>query len=368
MTTRARDASSSSKTDPQGVLAAILVVREQMRDISARHLRIPPGHVEAWIVQIDALLPDLRAALQPEHDPKGVMPSGMHVRLREHNALSDSPSDFSANAGVTHPAKNTSADLRVALASNDKLRAQLRDISLAFAGWREECDGIPIPEAIALLRAENQQFRAALAPPQGEKNDEQVSMQSSVDRSDSLTDQSSARVADDRHEAASDGARRDLRLSKLRGETDTKQAVARARWLEAENERLETLLNTPELHDFAKAVVLEAAHQRERWPDGHDANKTDADWFWLLGYLAGKALHNPPHSNMPAHEKQLHRIITIAAAAANWHAAVELQGAALIHEHVAPGQKEPLLDAVRKATGAAPDGSPRPTEGETPAS
>jgi hypothetical protein len=69
------------------------------------------------------------------------------------------------------------------------------------------------------------------------------------------------------------------------------------------------------LHDFTKAVVLEAVHQRERWPDGHDANKGHEDWFWLIGYLAGKALR-PEQSN----EKRLHRIITIAAAAANWHA------------------------------------------------
>lgn len=82
----------------------------------------------------------------------------------------------------------------------------------------------------------------------------------------------------------------------------------------AEAERMRVLLNTPEIHDFAKAVVLEAAHQRERWPDGHDATKADEDWFWLIGYLAGKALR----PDQPA-EKRLHRIITIAAA--NWHAA-----------------------------------------------
>lgn len=88
-----------------------------------------------------------------------------------------------------------------------------------------------------------------------------------------------------------------------------------------ENGRLADLLNTPELHDFAKAVVLEAAHQRARWPLDHGANKTDEQWFWLIGYLAGKALHNPPHPDIAAADKRLHRIITIAAAAANWHAA-----------------------------------------------
>lgn len=84
----------------------------------------------------------------------------------------------------------------------------------------------------------------------------------------------------------------------------------------AEAERMRALLNTPEIHDFAKAVVLEAAHQRERWPEGHDAQKSDENWFWLVGYLAGKALRPDQ-----AIEKRLHRIITIAAAACNWHMA-----------------------------------------------
>lgn len=93
--------------------------------------------------------------------------------------------------------------------------------------------------------------------------------------------------------------------------------IERAITAETECERLKALINTPEVFDFVKAVQLEAAHQRKRWGSDHDAGKSDADWFWLIGYLAGKALHNP---GVDA-EKQLHRIITIAAAAANWHAA-----------------------------------------------
>lgn len=96
--------------------------------------------------------------------------------------------------------------------------------------------------------------------------------------------------------------------------------------LKADNARLDALLNTPELLDFSKAVVLEAAHQLERWDPNHDASKTDADWFWLIGYLAGKALHTPIGKDWAGIEpkeileKRLHRIVTIAAAAANWHA------------------------------------------------
>lgn len=86
---------------------------------------------------------------------------------------------------------------------------------------------------------------------------------------------------------------------------------------------LEGMVNTPELHDFARGVVLEAVHQRERWGTSHDGGKTDADWFWLIGYLAGKALHNPPtNDGRTRSDVRLHRIITVAAAAANWHSAI----------------------------------------------
>ncbi len=79
-------------------------------------------------------------------------------------------------------------------------------------------------------------------------------------------------------------------------------------------------INTPELFDFLDATRNEALHQRERWGVDNDGGKTDADWFWLIGYLAGKALHNPPKNDMGDTEARLHRIITVAAAAMNWHA------------------------------------------------
>lgn len=81
-------------------------------------------------------------------------------------------------------------------------------------------------------------------------------------------------------------------------------------------------LNTPEIDDFFEAVKKEAAYQRMHWGSEHDGGKTNADWFWLIGYLAGKALHNPGNYR----GKQLHRIITIAAAACNWWSAVKAKG------------------------------------------
>ena len=87
----------------------------------------------------------------------------------------------------------------------------------------------------------------------------------------------------------------------------------RASTAEAEVARLTALINTPHTNSFLDAVRLEAAHQRERWSVSHDAGKTDADWYWLLAHLAGKAINKP--------EKLLHHIVTTAAACLNWHMA-----------------------------------------------
>jgi hypothetical protein len=42
--------------------------------------------------------------------------------------------------------------------------------------------------------------------------------------------------------------------------------------LQRENAPLSTLINLPELHAFAKAVVLETTHQRERWGSADDSS------------------------------------------------------------------------------------------------
>jgi hypothetical protein len=72
-------------------------------------------------------------------------------------------------------------------------------------------------------------------------------------------------------------------------------------------------INTPEIDDFLSAVKNEALHQRERWGVDQDGGKEPADWFRLVGYLAGKALHD-------VKGKRLHHIITTGAALLNWHA------------------------------------------------
>ena len=80
--------------------------------------------------------------------------------------------------------------------------------------------------------------------------------------------------------------------------------------------RTETLIQHPETGDFLRGALVEAAYQREAWPDQDEA-KSDADWFWTLGYIVGKATKGDDN------EKRLHHIEAGAALLANWHNAVK---------------------------------------------
>lgn len=78
---------------------------------------------------------------------------------------------------------------------------------------------------------------------------------------------------------------------------------------------LEGRINTPHTDDWFEAVRLEAAHQVERFGAKHDAGKAPQDWFWLLGYLAGKALASTLTGD---DEKAKHHTISSGAALLNW--------------------------------------------------
>lgn len=82
---------------------------------------------------------------------------------------------------------------------------------------------------------------------------------------------------------------------------------------------LDTLINSPEMENFLRGVHLEAVHQVDRWGTANDLAKRPADWFWLVGYLAGKALHAQTSGNT---EKALHHCISTAAALYNWHCSI----------------------------------------------
>lgn len=102
---------------------------------------------------------------------------------------------------------------------------------------------------------------------------------------------------------------------------------------------LRKLVNSPEIDNFLRAVHIEAVHQVDRWGTAHDRAKRPADWFWLVGYLAGKALHAATAAaeeeragsqgpNSPAvvnahRRKALHHCISTAAALYNWHCAIK---------------------------------------------
>lgn len=86
--------------------------------------------------------------------------------------------------------------------------------------------------------------------------------------------------------------------------------------LRRELEELRQQINTPELDDFLTGVQREVVHQRERWGTNHDARKGVTDWYWLLGYLGGKALHAAIHKDW---NKVRHHLITTAAACYHWH-------------------------------------------------
>lgn len=88
----------------------------------------------------------------------------------------------------------------------------------------------------------------------------------------------------------------------------------------AENARLNAIINNPELLDFAKGVRLEAAHQVERWGHAHDRSKSAENWFWLVGYLAGKCLRACITGDR---DKAMHHTISAAAALANWHESIK---------------------------------------------
>jgi hypothetical protein len=72
---------------------------------------------------------------------------------------------------------------------------------------------------------------------------------------------------------------------------------------------------------FVDGTRQEVAHQIQRWGTVHDRAKEPQDWFWLVGYLAGKALKAHIDGDV---NKALHHTISSAAVLANWHAQIKL--------------------------------------------
>lgn len=110
------------------------------------------------------------------------------------------------------------------------------------------------------------------------------------------------------------GALAKLERDDLRGALE--RAEVRLEAMQAEIDRLTAVINRPHIGMWTDEVVLEAAHQRERW-QGDDATKTPEQWFWLVGYLAGKALAASRGGDM---KKARHHTVSTAAVLAHWAA------------------------------------------------
>lgn len=87
-----------------------------------------------------------------------------------------------------------------------------------------------------------------------------------------------------------------------------------------EHDLLKELLSRPEIDEFYEGIMLEAAHQRNRWGDAHDRSKSAENWYWLVGYLAGKACRAAIEGD---HAKARHHTISAAAALFQWHKAIQ---------------------------------------------
>jgi len=86
---------------------------------------------------------------------------------------------------------------------------------------------------------------------------------------------------------------------------------------------IRTLIERPHIASFIEAAVAEAAHQRARWGAAHDAGKNQEDWFWTVGYLAGKSLAAQKAGDV---QKAKHHLISSAAVLAHWYEFVEHLG------------------------------------------
>jgi hypothetical protein len=84
-------------------------------------------------------------------------------------------------------------------------------------------------------------------------------------------------------------------------------------------DRLAALIARPYVGAWLDEILIEAAHQRDRWGADQDHGKAPADWFWLVGYLAGKALAAHVAGDVA---KAHHHTVSTAAVLAHWAAAI----------------------------------------------
>lgn len=118
----------------------------------------------------------------------------------------------------------------------------------------------------------------------------------------------------------------------------------------------------PVTADFLTDTAEEAAFQVERWGETHDADKDDSFWFWTLGHIVGKAIHDDAQTV----EKQRHRLRAAAALLLNWdrHIAVRngLDVGPLLH--MGRGGAESIERVAAEEPAAPPEPEPTFSEGD----
>ncbi len=103
--------------------------------------------------------------------------------------------------------------------------------------------------------------------------------------------------------------------------------------LEAEIARLKAIIHTPESDDFLRGVSIEAEYQRTLHGVDDTAARFDwHQWFWVAGYLLGKAL-GCCKTGAGNGEKAKHHLVTTAALLMNWHNVLTGKPAASVHSN-----------------------------------
>lgn len=115
----------------------------------------------------------------------------------------------------------------------------------------------------------------------------------------------------DRREIEPDRDQTSITLSKM---------IDDNRKLQAEVENLRSLISRPYMGAWADEILIEAAHQRDRWGADHDHGKSPEDWFWLIGYLAGKCLAAHKAGDI---QKAHHHTVSTGAVLAHWAASID---------------------------------------------
>lgn len=121
-----------------------------------------------------------------------------------------------------------------------------------------------------------------------------------------------------------------LRLSLALSEADDVAAAALAALaqrvdqvttVQQERDALLEQINSPVTEEFILGTRNEIVHQVHRYGTVHDRAKEPQEWYFLLGYLAGKILRAQIDGDR---EKALHHTISSAAMLGNWHTHIKL--------------------------------------------